>query len=159
MKAKQGEHPAGDAAQVVALGVFLVVWGLDSFLLNASTFLSAHIPLYVRLAAAAAALAVAVWLVRAGHTVIDHAQGPTGVVSTGAFGYVRHPLYLGCVLFYKALFVTTLSLVSGALVIAIFAFYNYLATYEERFLETKFDDAYRRYKAKTGKWLPRLRRA
>lgn len=159
MKVKHGEHPAGDAAQVVALGIFLVVWLMDSLVLHKSTFLSARVPLYVRLGAALAVLAGSVSLVRAGHAVIDHAQGPAGVVSTGAFGCVRHPLYLGCVLFYAGLFLATLSIVSGALVSAIFALYNYLATYEERFLETKFGEAYRSYKTKTGKWLPRLLRA
>jgi protein-S-isoprenylcysteine O-methyltransferase Ste14 len=157
MKEKLGEHPVGDAGQIVAFGVFLVVWGLDSFLLHKSTFLSRDVPLFVRLSALIAFLAVAFSLVKAGHAVIDHAQGPSKVMSTGALRYVRHPLYLGCVLFYVGFALATLSLVSIALAFAIFVFYDYLASYEERFMESKFGDEYASYKAKTGKWLPKFR--
>jgi protein-S-isoprenylcysteine O-methyltransferase Ste14 len=159
VKAEHGEHPAGDAGQVVALGVFLVVWGIDSFLLHKSTFFAGHVPLFVRVSALIAALVIAMALVRAGHSVIDHEKGPTRVMSSGAFGYVRHPLYLGCILFYVGLFFLTLSLFSLGLLVTIFIFYDVLASYEERFLERKFRDDYRAYRAKTGKWLPKLRKA
>jgi len=39
--------------------------------------------------------------------------------------------------------------------VAICIFYNYLASYEEKLLETKFGESYRIYKEKTGKWMPR----
>jgi protein-S-isoprenylcysteine O-methyltransferase Ste14 len=38
---------------------------------------------------------------------------------------------------------------------ATFVFYNYIAGYEEKLLETKFGDSYREYERRTGKWLPR----
>jgi len=34
MKEKEGEHPFGDAGQLISLGVFLVVWVGDSFFLR-----------------------------------------------------------------------------------------------------------------------------
>jgi protein-S-isoprenylcysteine O-methyltransferase Ste14 len=157
MKDKHGEHPWGDTGQLVALAVFLVLWGLDSFLLHKSVFLSEYVPLFVRLSGLITSLVIAFSLVRAGHAVLDHDQGPSKVISSGAFGYVRHPLYLGCVLFYFGLAFSTLSLASIALVVAIFVLYDYLASYEERFLESKLGDEYRTYRAKTGKWLPKCR--
>ena len=39
-----------------------------------------------------------------------------------------------------------------------FVFYNYIAGYEERLLETKHGEAYKSYKQKTGKWLPKIGR-
>jgi protein-S-isoprenylcysteine O-methyltransferase Ste14 len=77
-------------------------------------------------------------------------------VSTGAFRYVRHPLYLGCLLFYLGLAVSTASLISLVLWVMICIFYNYLASYEEKLLESKFGENYRTYKENTGKWLPKL---
>ena len=49
--------------------------------------------------------------------------------------------------------------VPTALIAVIFAFYNFIAGYEERFLEQKFGEAYTTYKTATGKWMPRVRRA
>ena len=77
-------------------------------------------------------------------------------MSTGAFKYVRHPLYLGCILFYLALALSTASLFSLVLWVAICIFYNYLASYEEKLLEAKFGESYIIYKEKTGKWMPRM---
>ncbi len=49
-----------------------------------------------------------------------------------------------------------MSLFSLALLIPVFIFYNYIATYEEKLLEEKFGAAYRDYKKRTGKWLPKI---
>ena len=45
MKEKNGEHPLGDAGQLILFGLFLVIWILDSFILHHSTFLADLIPL------------------------------------------------------------------------------------------------------------------
>ena len=156
MKGDNGEHPFGDSGQLILLVLFLLIWGVDSFILQISTFLSDHISLTIRLVILGLLLATAVYLVRAGHVVVKHEQRPSGFVSTGAFGYVRHPLYLGSILFYIGLAVATASLVSLGLVVVICLFYNYIASYEETLLEQRFDETYRRYKNKTGKWLPMM---
>jgi protein-S-isoprenylcysteine O-methyltransferase Ste14 len=157
MKGDNGEHPFGDSGQLILLVLFLLIWGVDSFILQISTFLSDHISLTIRLVILGLLLATAVYLVRAGHVVVKHEQRPSGIVSTGAFGYVRHPLYLGSILFYIGLAVATASLVSLGLVVVICLFYNYIASYEETLLEQRCDETYRRYKNKTGKWLPKMR--
>ena len=156
MKGDNGEHPFGDSGQLILLVLFLLIWGVDSFILQISTFLSDHISLTIRLVILGLLLATAVYLVRAGHVVVKHEQRPSGFVSTGAFGYVRHSLYLGSILFYIGLAVATASLVSLGLVVVICLFYNYIASYEETLLEQRFDETYRRYKNKTGKWLPMM---
>ena len=48
MKEKKGEHPLGDAGQLILFGLFLVIWILDSFILQRSIFLADHIPLVFR---------------------------------------------------------------------------------------------------------------
>ncbi len=153
---KNGEHPFGDAGQLILLGLFLVVWVGDSFFLNLSTFLAGYISLALRLCLLGLALAVAFYLVKSGHVVVSHEQRPTGVVTTGAFRYIRHPLYLGSLLFYLGLAVSTASLLSLALLVGIFLFYNFIAGYEEQLLEAKFGESYKSYKRRTGKWVPRI---
>jgi protein-S-isoprenylcysteine O-methyltransferase Ste14 len=128
MKEKNGEHPFGDAGQLIFLAFFLLVWVGDSFFLRKLS----------------------------GHVVVSHEHRPSDVVSTGAFRYVRHPLYLGCILFYLGLAVSTASLLSLSLLVIIFIFYNYIADYEEKLLVQRFGERYRIYKKSTGKWVPRI---
>jgi len=141
---------------LIALGAFLVVWIGDSFFLRASTALSAFVPLAVRLIVCAVLLIVALLLFRSGHVVVSHERRPTGVLTTGAFRYVRHPLYLASLLTYLGLTVSTASLLTLGLTIGIFVFHDYIAGYEERFMETHFGEEYARYKRVTGKWIPRI---
>jgi protein-S-isoprenylcysteine O-methyltransferase Ste14 len=156
MPERRGEHPRGDAGQLIALGVFLVIWVGDSFFLHASTFLSDGVPLLVRLAGFGLALGAALGLARSGHVAVSEVQRPVRVITGGVFRYVRHPLYLAALLGYLGLIALSLSLLSLALWGGIFVFYNYIASYEESLMEIKFGAEYRRYKDKTGKWLPVL---
>ncbi len=158
MKEKNGEHPFGDSGQLILLVLFLLIWVVDSFLLRISTFLSDYISLYIRLVILGLLLVTAAYLIRSSHVVVKHEQRPSGVVSTGAFRYVRHPLYLGSITFYLGLTVSTASLFSLVLVILIFFFYNYIAKYEEKLLENQFNEEYRDYKKRTGKWVPMIGR-
>jgi protein-S-isoprenylcysteine O-methyltransferase Ste14 len=151
---REGEHPCGDAGQLVLLGLFLAVWIGDSFVWRLTTFLAGRLPLALRLAVLAVALGAAILLVRSGHRAAGHGGPSEGLVSDGAFRYVRHPLYLGSVLFYAGLVASTASLAALALTALIFAFYDRIATYEEGWLETRHGEAYRAYRSRTGKWWP-----
>ena len=156
MKEKNGEHPLGDAGQLILFSLFVVIWILDSFILHRSTFLADRIPLVIRLIILAAALAAAFYLFKSGHVVVSGGQRPTTVVSTGAFRYVRHPLYLGSILIYFGFTASTASLFCLGLLVAIVVFYNFIASYEEKLLKVKLGEAYAAYQKKTGKWVPYL---
>ena len=89
------------------------------------------------------------------HGVVSHSEPHRrGLIFTGAFKYVRHPLYLGCILFYLGLALATASLFSLALWVAICLVYNYLASYEEKLLEAEFGESYRNYKSKQESGCP-----
>ena len=156
MKKRSGEHPFGDAGQLILLAVFLVVWAADSFFLHLSTFLSDQVSLWIRLLILALAILIALLLFKSGHVVVEHEKRPEGVMTTGAFRYVRHPLYLASILTYIGLTVSTMSIFSFVLLVPMFIFHNYIAGYEERLLEEKFGEEYQRYKRRTGKWFPRI---
>jgi protein-S-isoprenylcysteine O-methyltransferase Ste14 len=155
MKEKNGEHPWGDTGQIIALFIFLAVWIADSFLFNLSFNLSNRIPLIIRLSVAILLFTPVYYLVRSGHQAVDRNRMGNFVVTSGAFRTIRHPLYLGSLLTYLALFASTLSLFSLIVWIGIFLFYNYIASYEEKLLEIKYGRQYLDYKGKTGKWIPR----
>lgn len=158
MKEKKGEHPLGDMGQSILLVLFLIVWGGDSFFLHKTTFLAENIPLLIRLIILGIVLIIGIYLSKSGHVVVSHEQHPDQVVSTGSFKYVRHPLYLGSILFYLGLTAATASLIALGLLVIICFFYDYIAGYEEKLLVLKFGEAYHDYQKKTGKWLPRLGR-
>jgi protein-S-isoprenylcysteine O-methyltransferase Ste14 len=158
MHGKDGEHPHGDIGQLILLSLFLVVWVGDSFSLRVSTFLSDIVSVYIRLGLLSLALIIAAYLARSGHVVVNPGGRATGVVSTGAFRYVRHPLYLASILTCLGLAVATASLLSLALSAGIAFFYNYIAGYEEEALLAKYGEEYSMYRERTGKWLPVIRK-
>jgi protein-S-isoprenylcysteine O-methyltransferase Ste14 len=158
MRAKNGEHPLGDIGQLILFVSFTILWLADSFFLRTSTFLSGYVPLHGRLIALAIPLVCAVCLSLSGHKVVSREQSPTGVVSSGAFRYVRHPLYLACLLFYFGLVISTFCLFSFLLLFLMFFFYDYIASYEERILEERYGEDYLAYKKRTGKWIPNLKK-
>ena len=156
MQEKKGEHPFGDAGQLILFGVFLITWVLDSFVLHRSTFLANNIPLVIRSIFLATALVAAFFLFNSGHKAVIGEQRPAKILSNGAFRYVRHPLYLGSILVYFGLTVATASLFCLALLLVIVLFYNYIADYEEKLMEAKFGQDYSAYRLKTGRWIPRF---
>lgn len=154
MKEKNDEHPFGDKGQLIFLAVFLLVWILDSFIFKISTFLASSIPLFIRLAVLALCLTLGILLSKSGHRAAEDNYRGKGVIKTEAFQFVRHPLYLASMVTYFGVAVSTLSLLSLALLIPIIFFFDSIASYEEKYMENKFGKEYLDYKQKTGKWIP-----
>lgn len=154
---RHGEHPYGDLGQIIILLGFLLIWILDSFVFRYSTFLSPYVPIYLRLIFAGLILVLAIYLVRSGHRAVsDEVLSSPRLLTDGAFSRVRHPLYLAALLFCVFLITITLSLITLFVFVGIFIFYNYIAAYEENFLEKKFGQDYRDYRKNVPKWIPRL---
>lgn len=87
----------------------------------------------------------------------DNARRPHHVVTTGVYGYVRHPIYssnllqvAGLAVVYRSTLLIAYGLVLGAL-------YRLLVANEERGL-IQIDDAYREYRQFTGMFIPRAGR-
>lgn len=155
LKDKHGEHPAGDAGQLVLLFMFLVLWAADSFFLGWTTFPASYVPLLYRLVTSGAVLLWGIILARASHSITHHDEGPESVRSSGAFRFIRHPLYFSSMLFYIALTLMSFSLASLGMTVVIFIFYDFLARHEEKLMIKRFGDEYRDYMKSTGRWMPR----
>ena len=154
---RTGEHPRGDAGQLILLAIFMTVWLTDSFVLRISTFLAKAVPFWVRGSLAGLLVIAAGTLVYKSHGVLHVAQSGKRLWTGGVFAHVRHPMYLGAWLAYFGFVLSTLSLASLAMLAIIIPFYDHIARYEERFLENLFGREYTDYKTRVPKWVPRLR--
>lgn len=150
-----GEHRISDIGQIISLVAFLTLWILDSFVFKFSTVLSKWIPWYILIIFAVPFWIIAGFLAYNGMRVVFGAGSSeltSDIISTGVFRYARHPIYLGSMLVYIGLIISTLSLLSLGLFIFIFVFYNYVANYEEKLLLEKFGKEYKKYQQKVPKW-------
>jgi len=78
--------------------------------------------------------------------------------TSGPYAYVRNPLYMGNFLIGIGLSIAINEWYAYVLfMISYVAVYSIVIPYEERFLEEKFRDVYREYKAHTGRLLPKLK--
>jgi protein-S-isoprenylcysteine O-methyltransferase Ste14 len=81
---------------------------------------------------------------------------PTDLVTDGIMGRVRHPMYLGIILIYLSFVLSTMSLLSLIPWFVVVVLHDKFASYEELKLEERFGEAYKEYKQKVPKWIPRL---
>ncbi len=78
----------------------------------------------------------------------------TALVTTGPFRRSRNPLYVALTLMYVGLGLLTNSLwVLALLVPVLLILHNGVVRREERYLEAKFGDAYRSYRARVRRYL------
>lgn len=151
-----GEQRWGDTGQVMLLILFLTVWALDSFVYRYSTFLAAQIPLAVRFAMALLSILAGWLLVRGGmKEVFGTRREKPEVIDTGVFSVVRHPIYLGAVMFCLGILINTMSLFTAVVWLMILGFYIYIARYEEKILSKEFGTDYLKYQQKVGMLFPR----
>jgi protein-S-isoprenylcysteine O-methyltransferase Ste14 len=150
-----GEHALTDVGQLVLYAVFLATWISDSFLFRYSVFLAVHVPAYIRFPVGIATLIASALLALSAHKAVFGEPGrEPGVISEGAFSFVRHPMYLGSWLLSVGLVIMTFSVSSAAVSIVIFLFYYLVAKYEELLLLEKFGVKYRKYQARVPMFLP-----
>jgi protein-S-isoprenylcysteine O-methyltransferase Ste14 len=154
MNEKNGEHPFGDTGQIALGGLFIVIWVLDSFVFKWTTFMGKSVSIFVRAPLALGLFVLAFLLIQSSHRVVEGNRDH--LLTEGIFRFVRHPLYLGSLLVYLGLAISTLSLASLGLLVCMFLFYDFIGGYEEKLLSIKFGEEYQKYKKKTGKWFPRI---
>ncbi len=154
------EHPWNHLLQGTMPVLFIAVWGIDSFLLHSSTFLSEEIGLGVRLGLATPFLLVAIYLMNTAHQMVfgDAAETPR-VIDTGIYGRVRHPMYLGGLLVYVFFIIATLSILSFLTWLAIFVVVDRMVAFEERFLLECLETDYAEYMKRVPRWLPKFWRS
>ena len=145
------EHPEGDKFQLMMLGVFLAIWLTDSFIVRATILDSLRV-WYLRAAAGALIVCAGLYLVNESHNlVID--SGELRLIDWGVYSLARHPMYLGIMLVYLGLAVSTVSTASLLILVGIFYVYDRIADYEESRIMEIMGDQYLEYRRKTRRWL------
>src|SRR3954465_3999925 len=77
------------------------------------------------------------------------------LVSTGPFGVVRNPLYVGNILLWVGFAVTARLLWLAPVVVILLGLeYHAIVRWEEQLLESRLGDTYRAYAARVNRWLP-----
>ncbi|NOX17580.1 MAG: isoprenylcysteine carboxylmethyltransferase family protein [Chlorobi bacterium] len=85
--------------------------------------------------------------------------GGTYLVVSGAFAYVRNPLYLGNILIYLGVGVMSMALFPYLQIVAFIFFYvqyYFIISEEEEYLKKTFKEQYEEYKRNVPKLIPRL---
>jgi protein-S-isoprenylcysteine O-methyltransferase Ste14 len=78
----------------------------------------------------------------------------TAIVETGPYRFTRNPMYVGLAALYLGVTLWVDSLWPILfLPIALFMIQRFVIAREERYLEAKFGDQYRGYKARVRRWL------
>jgi protein-S-isoprenylcysteine O-methyltransferase Ste14 len=87
-------------------------------------------------------------------TPVPSNQPVRALVTTGIHGWSRNPIYVGMFLIYGGICVAALSpwMLILALPLAVAVRYGVVAR-EEAYLERRFGDAYRDYKARVRRWV------
>jgi protein-S-isoprenylcysteine O-methyltransferase Ste14 len=152
-----GEHRWGDTGQIILLILFLVIWISDSFAFHYSTFLTDKISNVVRMPLSGVIFIAGLLLATGGmKAVFGTERAEPVVIRTGAFRIVRHPIYLGALLFYLSGIIATLSIAAAIFWIGIIGFYFYISRYEEQLLIEEFGDDYLKYKTRVGMLFPKF---
>jgi protein-S-isoprenylcysteine O-methyltransferase Ste14 len=149
------ELPRAHLLQVLYIVLFSVVWLLDSFVFNFSTFLAGFVPLVLRVVFAVIVVALGFGVTSWGHWLLFNKKLWPNLVTVGIFAHVRHPMYLGYMLLYLGFIVGTMSLLSVIPWLLIIHLYDEMAGYEECELEKRFGEKYLEYKRRVPKWILR----
>jgi protein-S-isoprenylcysteine O-methyltransferase Ste14 len=150
-----GEHSFTDSGQIVLLSLFLITLVLDSFIFRIGGLEGGRVPILFRAPLGLASLTAAFFLMRSAHrAVFGKPEGHAHVITGGVFSLVRHPMYLGSMLFFFGLLVFTLSLPAAAVLLVIVVFYVLVSRYEEKLLTRKYGDEYTAYKERVPMFIP-----
>jgi protein-S-isoprenylcysteine O-methyltransferase Ste14 len=87
-------------------------------------------------------------------TSIKPHEPSTALITAGPYRYTRNPIYLALALLYAGISIAADSPWTLALLVPLLIVMHYgVITREERYLERKFGDAYRRYRSSVRRWL------
>jgi len=150
------EHPLCDKIQLLFLSLFFVVWTVDTFsyfFLGYSTVILQFLIIPALLTGTLLFLCLSVYLISKCHKAVLEQDSPQ-FVDSGIYAWIRHPLYLGMLLFCLSFLFISVSLISIGIWIAFFIFYDRMATYEEKRLIEILGERYIAYQKRVSKWLP-----
>jgi len=140
------------ASAALAAGILSWLLPLPSFLPELGRFFWPACGIVVFLAGLALPVAASRRFVAAG-TEVRPTRPTTTIVDKGVYGHTRNPMYLGLTLMLVGLglaFDAAWFLI--AIIVAVYAVTKLAIEREERYLDAKFGDVYRAYRARVPRW-------
>jgi protein-S-isoprenylcysteine O-methyltransferase Ste14 len=154
-----GEHKYGDIGQIILFALFVVGVAIDMIFLHSLSSLRESVPILYRIPVAFVAIVISLLLFLHSHrTIFEEVRDEVGVIDTGVYSIVRHPMYLGAITLYLSIEVLTLSGIGLAVFVVSVTFYVFIARFEERLLISRLGDKYRHYMRDVPMFVPRLGR-
>lgn len=143
-----------------ALGVPASAFGLQeshlwAYLLSRTGLISLGRGVYLVMAVSVALIGLGVVLLATGWRQVHSGRGQ--LITTGIYGYMRHPQYAGLILVilgFNIQWPTLLTLLMAPILVVM---YVHLARDEDRSLEEEFGEAYRSYARRISAFLPARR--
>lgn len=152
-----GEHPLGDIGQLIFLIIYIGVWIADIFFIQFSETEYLTIPLWIYLPLGVIILIFGFVFARKSLKMIfGTKKEEQEVIHNKIYNKVRHPMYLGALLFYLGISILMFSLPLFAMFIIIFLFYNFIAKHEEKLLLNQFGNDYGDYMKRVKRWIPKF---
>jgi protein-S-isoprenylcysteine O-methyltransferase Ste14 len=154
------EHPLCDKIQLLLLILFLGIWSVDYlsyFISGYSTVIFQALNFPLLFLGMALFLILSFYLISESHkAVFEQTPYPPKLVDSGVYGWVRHPMYLGILLFCLAFLFISVSLFSIAVLIIFVIFYDIAASFEEKSLTKILGEQYILYQKRVSKWIPKV---
>jgi protein-S-isoprenylcysteine O-methyltransferase Ste14 len=156
------EHRLCDLVQLIMITLFFVVWTADlalHFLFRASSVILNFTTFPLLLIPAVMTSSFGVYLISKSHNLVFGKQAiKDRVIDFNVYSWVRHPMYLGSLLFGLGFFFASLSLASLAVWVAFFFMYDKMTKHEESELMRILGNQYVAYKKRVPKWIPKIKK-
>jgi len=154
------EHPLCDNVQLIMMILFFIVLGVDTlsfYFFGYSTVLVGLVSLPILIIPGFIFLILGFYLVTKSHKVVfGGINKKPNLITSGVYSLVRHPMYLGILLFCIGFFFFSLSILSLVVWISFFIIYEKMTAYEEKDLIKILGKDYISYQEKVPKWFPRI---
>ncbi|MFC2152046.1 methyltransferase family protein [Bacteroidota bacterium] len=152
-----GEHPFGDLGQLILLILFILIWVADIFFIKLSETEFLNVPLWINIPIGVFILLTGfLFASKSMKTIFGIKKDKPEIVQEKIYNKVRHPMYLGAILFYLGITLIMFSLPLAIMFVIIFLFYNFIAQHEEKLLVNQFGDDYKFYMKKVRRWIPKI---
>ena len=146
---------AGPRGLLISLALLAIAWQLES-LVGLPSIASSHLFRWIAFAlTAVGSIILALWSTKS----LSPAARGKELVTTGAFRYLRHPLYaafLSCSNFGLAVLLNNWIYVIWA--VLLHGVWHWNVRSEENLMIAEFPEAYGEYSKRTGRFVPKIRR-
>ena len=155
------EHPLCDRIQIVMIILFFIVWIIDSlsfYIFSYSTVVIGLASFPILLLPAIFSLVFGSYLISKSHkaVLVEKTDKPR-FIDSGVYSWIRHPMYLGILMFCLSFFFLSPSLLSLIIWIAFFIIYDRMTMFEEKDLVRILGEKYINYQKRVPKWLPKMK--